>query len=325
MKILFIGNFDGADYTTENHHKRTYEKLGHTVIPFQENKSSCAAVLEAFADISDEENVALCWTHTHNFRFDTPENIAFMLDNLKAFGVPTYGYHLDLWLGLEREKDLHSDPYWGIQYFFTVDKLMADWLNKNTKTKGFYLPAGVLEDECYMAKPDYKRFPHEIIFTGAKGYHHEYNYRPQLIEWLQKTYGNMFAHYGGGGKPVQRGDDLNVLYASAKIVVGDTLCKNFDYPFYFSDRAFEVPGRGGFMIFPIIRGIEMMYDPFKELILYKYNDFNDLEKKINWYLEHDNDREKVRLAGHNRAKSSHNYTVRLTQLLETLEKEKQTA
>lgn len=320
MRIIFIGNFDGADYTTENHHKKTYEKLGHTIIPIQENKSSVDEVFK-YIDSAD----ALCWTHTHNFKFDTPDRIKYMLDVCKQRGVQTYGYHLDLWLGLQREKDLQNDPYWDIQYFFTVDKLMADWLNANTSTKGFYLPAGVFEDECYMADPDYSRFPHEIVFTGAKGYHPEYSYRKTLIDWLADTYKDRFAHYGGGGKPVQRGHDLNTLYASAKVVVGDTLCIDFKYPYYFSDRLFEAPGRGAFMIFPYIKGLEMMYNLGSEIIPYVYNNFVELRYRIDEFLINGTLRQQIREAGHKRVKEAHTYTHRLTQLLETLEKEKQLA
>lgn len=321
MIILFIGNFE-VDYCTEVHHKKTYEKLGHTVIPFQENRTSALEVMKYLlgADI-------LVWTHTHSWRVDSNENIIKMLSAFRKKNIPTVGYHLDLWKGLEREKDLSSDPYWNIEHFFTVDKLMADWLNENTNTKGHFLPAGVFEDECYIAEPNHEKYPHEIVFTGSKGYHKEHGYRPKLIEWLQRTYGDRFAHYGGGGLPTLRGHELNVMYASAKIAVGDTLCKGFDYPFYLSDRAFEQPGRGAFTIFPYIRGIEFMYELGKEIVTYKFADFGQLKALIDYYIsEHGKyEREQIRLAGHIRAKNTHTYTHRLSQLLETLEKEKQIA
>lgn len=312
MIILFIGNFDHP-FCTEVHHKLTFEKLGHEVIAFQENRSNINDII-AQVDLVD----MLYWTHTHSFRLGRDEEVTRMLALYKEKGVPTVGYHLDLFLGIEREKTLHTDPYWDLQHFFTVDKLMADWLNANTKTKGYYLPAGVFEDECYMAKPDRERYPHEIVFTGSLGYHKEYPYRQKLIGWLHSTYGNRFAHYGGGGLPSLRGHELNTLYASAKIVIGDTLCKNFDYPYYFSDRFFEVPGRGGFMIAPNIQGIEELYVPGKEIILYEYNDMWELKLHIDAYLEAHDSREEIRYEGHQRAKSEHTYTNRLQTIFNTL-------
>lgn len=319
MTIAFIGNHS-AEHSTENHHRKTFEKLGHTVIQLQENKTTVDEVMKHAVNAD-----MLYFTHTHGWKFGTDAEVVEMFQTLRRLNIPTVGYHLDLWLGLEREKDLKNDPYWNIEHFFTVDKAMADHLNEHTETKGYFLPAGCFEDDCYIAEPNYQKYPHEIIFTGAKLYHHEWPYRQKLIEWLHKTYGSRFAHYGNGGLPVIRGSELNVLYSSAKIIVGDTLCKDFSYEYYFSDRLFEVPGRGGFMIFPNIRGIEFMYEVGKEIITYTFEDFEWLQNKINHFLRTDNPRrEEIRLAGHNRVKSAHTYTHRLKQLLQTLEKEKAT-
>ncbi len=309
MKIAFIGNFE-AQHSTENYHKLSFEKLGHEVICFQENKTSMQSILPVAAN-SD----MLYWTHTHNFNIG---NASDMLSYLKKKGIPTVGYHLDLWLGLQRERDLKSDPYWNIEHFFTVDKLMADYLNNNTKTKGYFLPAGVPESECFIGTPDHGKYPHEIIFTGAKHYHPEHKYRGQLIEWLHGKYNHRFAHYGNGGRSQVRGKELNNLYASAKIVIGDTLCKNFNYPEYLSDRFFEVPGRGGFMIFPYIHGAENHLEPNEEVVFYEFGDFTDLKNKIDHYLLDHANREAIRLQGYERAKREHTYEHRINHIIKTI-------
>jgi hypothetical protein len=312
MRIVFIGNFDHS-FCTEVHHKKTFEKLGHTVVPIQENNSNCGAVLQEIKNCD-----MLYWTHTHSFKLDSYEHIIEMLRIFKQNNIPSVGYHLDLWMGLEREKDLHKDPYWNIEHFFTVDFLMAEYLNSNTKTKGYYLPPGCFEDESYAAEPNLKKYPHEIIFTGSKQYHKEHPYRAQLINWLHNNYGERFAHYGGGGLPSLRGHELNVLYSSAKIAIGDTLCKDFNYPWYFSDRCVEQPSRNAFQIFPYIRGLELMFDIGIEIVTYKFNDFIELKSKIDFYLANDEQREKIRTAGHKRAKQSHSYTKRLEFIIEKI-------
>lgn len=313
MRIVFIGNFDSVPYTTENHHRKTFEKLGHTVIRIQENKSSVQEVLNVL-DGAD----MLYWTNTHSFHLDSDERIKFMLAECKRKNIPSVGFHLDLFLGIEREKTLHTNPYWNIQHFFTVDKLFALWLNENTQTKGYYLPAGVFEDECYLAEPNREKYPHEIIFVGSRGYHKEWPYREKLIQWLYNTYGNRFAQYGGGGLPTIRGHELNVLYASAKVVVGDSLCKDFNYPYYLSDRIFETTGRGGFIIFPDIKGIEDLFDLNSDLILYQFGDFDSLERKINTALNNPELVDKIRISGYERTKNNHTYTHRIQSLLKTL-------
>jgi len=309
MTILFLGNFS-AEFSSENYYRKTLHDMGHHVIALQERVATAQDIL------SHKKIDAFVWVHTHGW--DTPG----MLDVLKEFcnqGIPTLGYHLDLYMPLERWKQYENSDYFKVQHFFTVDQLMSEWLNKNTATNGHYIPAGCYEGDCYLGKPDYQKYPHEIIFTGAKTYHPEYPYRGQLIEWLQKNYGSKFAHYGnGGGLPVVRGPELNNLYASAKIVIGDTLCKNFDYPYYFSDRLFEVPGRGGFMIFPYIKGLEWMYKIGEEIESYEYNNFQQLENKINHYLRAPVEREKIKLAGHNKVKAVHTYRKRWEYILENL-------
>lgn len=312
MKIAFIGNFD-VDYSTESHHKKTFEKLGHQVITFQENRTHVLDIL-AKAMYCD----MVFWTHTHGWRIGSDADVRRMLRDLKEAKIPTVGYHLDLWMGLQRERDLKNDPYWNIAHFFTVDKLMADWLNDNTQTKGYFLPAGVFEDECFLGTPNKEKYPHEIIFTGAKGYHPEWPYRPQLIDWLQANYGSRFGHYGNGGMAQVRGIELNNLYASAKIVIGDTLCKDFNYPYYSSDRLFEVCGRGGFLIYPQIQGLETFYKPGEEIEFYEFGDFFGLKQLINHYLVDDKEREQMRVAAFERTIHEHTYTNRLQTILNTI-------
>lgn len=311
MKIGFLGNF-GIDYSSENHHKRSLEALGHTVVPFQELSATDDQVLEGAlaCDI-------FIWIHTHSWQTNGTITMRRVLEILKENKIPTLTYHLDLWLGLERQKEMNQDDYWSIEHFFTVDKLMADWLNKNTQVKGHYLLAGVYDQECYMAQPsETQKF--DVIFVGSRGYHNEWPFRPQMVDWLKATYKEKFAHYGGDGLGTIRGAALNQLYANTKIAVGDSLNLNFDYPFYSSDRKFEAPGRGAFQIYPRIEGLDDAYKDGVETVLYKHGDFGDLKNKIDYYLEHDIEREEIRLAGHERTKKDHTYLNRWKTILETI-------
>ena len=305
MKITFLGNFS-VDFSTESHHLWTYRKLGHEVKTFQEGRANADQILN-----SAMESDLFVWTHTHGWNTPDMDKALYIL---RANNIPSVGYHLDLWKGIKREADLNTDPYWNIEYFFTVDKLFVDDLSKRG-IKAHYLPAGVLEKECYLAQPDHQRFPHNVVFTGSRGYHAEWQYRPQLIDWLKNTYGHKFGHYGGDGLGTIRGHDLNTLYASSKIVIGDTLCKGFNYPYYFSDRLFEVIGRGGFMIFPYITGLEDLFDIGIEIVTYPFGDFDTLKNLINYYLENPELRESIRLAGMDRIKKDHTYTKRLESML----------
>lgn len=311
MIITFVGNFH-VSYTSETHHANTLSALGHTVHRFQEGQARTQDILE-----KAKNSQLFIWVHTHGWRTTGIYDEVGLLKKLKELNVPTMTYHLDLWFGINRQKDLEQDDFYKtIGHFFTVDKLMADWFNENTEVKGHYLQAGVYEPECYLDEE--RGGGPDVAFVGSRGYHPEWQYRPQLIDWLKKTYGQRFAHYGNDGLGVIRGHDLNRLYADTKVVVGDTLCLNFDYPYYWSDRVYETLGRGGFMIHPYIKGMEDHFENGKHLVFYEYGDFNDLNFKIDYYLEHEDEREAIRIAGHEHVKANHTYTNRWQTILQEL-------
>ena len=307
MRIAFLGNFQ-VPYSSENHHASSLETLGHEVVRLQE-PSTPADIVTAEALASD----LFVWVHTHGW--NTP-GIEDTLRRLRIAGVPSVTYHLDLWMGLERQRDIQSSPYWDIDHFFTVDKKMADWLNDHTNVQGHFLPAGVFDKECYIST---EPSPHanDVIFVGSKRYHPEWLWRPQLINWLRDTYGSRFTHIGGDGDTgTLRGDELNRAYAGSKVAVGDTLCLGFDYPWYASDRLFEAPGRGGFQIFPRIKGIPELMDgtmPF-----FDFGDFHGLKDLIDYYLEHDDGRETLRTLCHAHVKGHHTYVHRWQTILDTI-------
>lgn len=312
MKIAFVGNFS-VDFTSETHWAKSLESLGHTVVRMQENRTPTEVILTQSLGCD-----VFVWVHTHSYRVQGNLKMIDLLKQLKKAGIPTVAYHLDLYMGINRWKEYDKDPYLhGLEHFFTVDKFMADWLNENTSTKGHYLPAGVFDKECVLLPPQMVRY--DVVFTGSRNYHSEYPFRPQLIDFLKKTYGLRFIHIGNDGDiGPRRGLDLNQIYRNAKIVVGDTLQIGFDYPYYYSDRLYEVPGRGGFSIFPDIKGVEENYEPNKEIVLYKHGDLQDLKEKIDYYLSHHDERESIRVAGFERTKRDHTYVNRWKTILETI-------
>jgi hypothetical protein len=307
MRIAFLGNF-AVPYSSETHHARSLETLGHEVIRLQEPSTAVSVITEQALRAD-----AFVWIHTHGW--DTP-GIDFALRAIKNAGIPTLTYHLDLWWGLQRQKDVRSSPYWDLDHFFTVDKKMADWLTDNTPVKGHYLPAGVFDEECFISTEP-SPFANDVIFVGSRGYHPEWPWRPQLIDWLRNTYGSRFTHIGGDGDSgTLRGAALNAAYSGSKVAVGDTLCLGFDYPWYASDRLFEAPGRGGFQIFPRIKGIPELFDGTMEF--FNFGDFDGLKDLIDYYLEHDQPREALRTMCHEHVKTHHTYVQRWETILETI-------
>lgn len=309
-KITFLGNFR-VDYSSESHHAKTLESLGHEVIKLQESETTSEVVLE-----NAKQSDLFIWIHTHGWPTPGRFTMQDVLLKLKRYQIPSMTYHLDLWFGLSRQRDLRTKPvYKYIDHFFTVDRKMADWFNTRTTVNGHYLPAGVYDKECTYTPSKLKE---EVIFVGSKTYHAEWPYRPKLINFLSKTYGARFNLYGKEGLGVVRGQDLNNLYASTKVVVGDTLCPNFDYPDYWSDRIYETLGRGGFLIHPYIPGLEKEFEDKKHVVFYEYNNLDQLKQLIDYYLEHEEEREEIRKSGHDMVKTNYTYKNRWQHILKEL-------
>lgn len=310
MKIVFVGNFR-VPFTTENDLAWSYEKLGHTVVRMQEDYVTTQEVLQQALNAD-----MLHYVHTHGWETRGFMTMDEVLRKLERRGIPTISTHLDTWYGLRRASDVANHPFWKTQYVFTADGGADEWI-KSLGIPHHYLKAGVVERDCFIG--DYKQeYAYDVIFVGSKQYHPEWPYRPQLINWLEKTYGDRFAHFGGDGRGVVRGKQLNDLYASAKVVIGDTLCLNFDRQEYWSDRIYETTGRGGFIIHPFIEGLQNDFEIGKEIIVYKYGDFDELKAKIDYYLQYDVEREAIQKAGHERTKRDHTYTNRMQQVIETV-------
>lgn len=331
MKIAYVGNFTQT-HCTEVHLAATLESLGHQVYRRQENELMRDWVL----NLPDGVDLVL-YTRTWG-EFVTLAD----LQSLKELHIPTASYHLDLYVGLKREDGLDNDPFWRTDFVFTPDgdPVSAEVFKANG-VKHYYQKAGVYKAECFMNYPskltgaslmpdgtidlDLERSI-DVLFVGGgdkvgspHGYGHkkEWPYRDALITWLYDTYGDQFSKFGYP-QPTIRNKELNQLYANTKVVVGDSVCIDFSHENYWSDRVYETLGRGGFLIHPYIKGMEEEFISGEHLVFYDYGDFKQLKSLIDYYISHDDERERIRKTGHEFVKNNCTYTERLKQMLEVV-------
>ncbi len=314
MKIAYLGN-QRHPWCTEVHLARTLsEDLGHEVTFLQEDIVNHEVVLRVAL-----ESDLLFWTRTWGLL-----GIEHVLKSLESASVPTVSYHLDLYWHIARQKDMANDPFWRTKYVFSPDG-GSDELFAQACINHTFLWPGVFAGECVDGTPN-DQFRKDVGFVGSTvNYHREWQYRQTLVSHLKQRYGNRFGTWPENG-PAVRGQDLNDLYATIPVIVGDTLCPNFDHPYYVSDRLFETMGRGGFIIHPRITGLERdtpeglptAFKDGEDIVLYDYNDFDGLVDRINFYLDNPDERERIRLAGQNRVKKHHTYTSRLTEALDVI-------
>jgi hypothetical protein len=310
--VLYVGNYQ-APWCTEVHIARDLEALGHTVVRFQEPPGG-----GDHSTLDQIENAAMAvdlvlWTRT----WGLPAEATQLWGQLEARGIRTASYHLDLYVGLQREHKVASDPFWTTGTVFTPDgdPKSEAWFRRHG-INHHYMPPAVVSDEClpgtYRSELD-----HDVVFVGSKHYHPEWRHRPALLAWLEDTYGDRFRRYGGDAQ-IMRGQDLNDLYASAKVVVGDSLCLA-GHQNYWSDRYYETIGRGGFLIAPRIDGLERHFDDGEHLVLYDFWDFDQLQESIDFYLNQPHERERIAKNGQAHVAAHHTYRVRLQEALAHLE------
>lgn len=305
-RIIYCGNFR-PKFSTENDFKKSFEAIGWEVTPIQEDQLTDEVV-----------NWIIQAQDAYDFIFYT--RTWCQVDKqwrkvLAAKRVPIVSAHLDLYIGLFRGEDLQNDSFFNGDYVFSADGGHQEEFKK-LGINHYFMPPGILHDSCYLGEKD-KQYEHDVVFVGAYFYHPEWKYRRMLIDWLRGTYGTRFKLYPDGGTAV-RGDDLNRLYNTAKVIVGDSTYS----PNYWSDRIPETIGRGGFLIHPRVPELDKQFKPYKHFIPYYHGDFKTLKQIIDYYLIHPDERDKIRLAGMEHVKKNHTYINRAKMIIKTLQNEK---
>lgn len=283
MKIAYIGNFN-PPYSTENDVKKAFEFLGHEVTPLQENTLNAHQV----RDTALNSDLLLITSSWEVLPLTTMLDIFY--DCAKK-GVPTATLHLDtFWPTLRQGREWWRNPMFFTSYIFTAD---GDW-QKEWKLLGrnhIWLSPAVRYDAAKFGtfRPEYEC---DVAFVGSngEGYHEDvWTYRKELLANLKdmcQRNGWKFKNPGGEtnmpnmGK-VDRSDDMNDFYASAKVTVGDSLCVKKEAAHYWSDRVPEATGRGGFLIMPKINALA---DEGWKIPQYEWGNWAQLEEIIKGFL-----------------------------------------
>jgi hypothetical protein len=315
--VAYVGNFE-PEYSTENDVRKAFEHLGWEVVPLQENRVSAQGVRTVAMD-SD----LLLWTGTWDDAqplWETIETFAMLTKK----GVPTATYHLDVFWGPDRG----GRKWWMHPMFFTGTVFTADgdhqreWEMSGTRHE--WLRPGVRYDACHPGtfNPEYE-CDVALVGSNGRGYHEDvWPYRRQLVdalhdmcerrEWTFRNPGGS-PHLHDNGK-IPRGEPMNDFYASAKVTIGDSLCPLREKSRYWSDRAYEAPGRHGFLIMPTINALALDYEG--ELPMYPWEDYDALEELIEWWLENDGARDVHRALSAELVKKNHTYVNRVETILE---------
>ena len=106
------------------------------------------------------------------------------------------------------------------------------------------------------------------------------------------------------------GDDMVDVINSYKIHLNCNISNDINY------RTFETTGCETFLLTNYTPGLEKLFDIGKEIVV--YNDLNDLDHKVKYYLENEEEREKIAKAGYERSKKDHTYFERAKILIDII-------
>lgn len=314
-RVAVIGNH-AHHFCSEAQWARAFTKLGCDVTPLQiddvvRNPDVAMRVLT--------QQDACTYTRTHAAGRFLDASWSDRWQELERAGVKTIGLHLDRFWDLEREPLIHSDAQFTVGTLWTADGGNdARWAAAGVNHR--WLVPAVDEDDVVGGQVR-RDLAYDVVFVGSGGsYHGEYPQRLDLLRHLRATYGRRFAHFGhGGDHPVVRGQALNDVYASARVVVGDGCFANSPPERrpanYWSDRVPETVGRGGFLIHPYVRGLGRFLTTGRDYVTHNPGDWEDLDCQIGAYLANPTEREAIAQNGQARVVREHTWTHRMADVL----------
>jgi hypothetical protein len=313
MTFAYVGNFK-PPFSTENDIKATLESMGFGVVTLQEDDIAPEQIRAAALQAD-----ALLWTMTWPHKQDLAYTVE-TVEMLKAKGIPSIGYHLDLFFGLDRGgRDYAKEPMFYMEHLFSPSGDHEEsFANLGTGVQHHYLPPGVLEASCYLGRKRAAYAHLDVAFVGSEGYHPEWPHRPRLLAELRSRFGPRYGQFGSTEETKLRGRMLNDLYVSVPTIVGDSLCLNREQSTYWSDRVYETTGRGGLLIMPQINALELedQFDGY--MPMWNWDDWDMMQHEVEYYLANRDEARDLGKLLQNIVKERHTYRHRINKVLKTV-------
>jgi spore maturation protein CgeB len=338
MNILIVGRF----YTESiaSHISESIQEMGHTTIEFEVglkrrvyNKKLFRYgnnILNAF--YKDFQQVSLYRKQfsrkihkkikfnridltlvCHDFL--TPEDVNLIKQITKA---PIAMWNPDHFASIGKMMFLNAD----YTHLFFEDPYIVKIFKNEYHKNAFYLP------ECFNPKYhkkmklndlEYKKYGCDITTAG--------NLHPSRVE-IFKSISNFDIKIWGIPAPnwldttqidkmVQNEFVANLekskAFCGAKIVLNTVHPANIGG---LNCRAFEIAGTGRFQLINWRFGLNQLFEENTEIVAFR--NLTELRERLNYYLQNDNERQKIADAGYERALKDHTYQKRMQLLLDTI-------
>lgn len=297
MLIAYIGRFNFIHDEEQN--AKALEKLGCKVVRFDEDSFN----RNSFCNINTLLNLKPDFVFYAKLEVPGRDE---SITTCKNAGIKTVSWHPDLYFGMPRQTEILTNNIFKSDFVFSPDGGNQERF-KNLGINHHIIRQGINDEDIGFGNEIYDL---DVIYIGSI-YTQE---RHDLVTNLQQRYGNRFTWLGAKGTNEVRGKYLSDVMTSSKIVVGDS------YPsdYYWSNRLYEVLGRGGNLIHPYVAGVEKEYDVDVDFKVYERNNFKMIFDLIDESLEHDTSAR--RKSAVERTKRQHSMLCRASSVLDIIKR-----
>lgn len=284
MHILYFGKFSPF-HSTENYVTHALREKG---IKVTVDKLSQHAEIDVLKRLVQKHSPSLVL-----FSKVTCPAFEQFIPWCKSQGLPTVCWLWDLYYGYRGKGPVQFNSDLLLTTDGGHDKHFALY-NHKVLRQGIHQPDHQIFNDT---------FTHDVAFVGGRTGHPN---RVKLIRWLKGTYRRRFIHHTH-----TRGINLNKSLAKVKIVIGDSYPSNH----YWSNRCYEIMGRGGFFMHPETLGFDKEYEDGTHYVSYPRMDRKKLKELIQYYITHDEEREKIRRCGWSHTGTNYTYGHRVNDLM----------
>lgn len=209
----------------------------------------------------------------------------------------------------------------GYDFMFFVDKYIVETLRNELGLNTYFLPQACYPKFHHIISEKVEDETYKCDITNAG------NSYPSRIALYEKLKDFDFKMWGAPPPVWMKNKFINSIHQN-KEVYGEEKIKAFSgakivlnnlHPAVINGvnkRTFEIPACGGFQITKFSDVIGGLFAEGEEIVT--YNNFEDLQEKIQYYLENSQEREKIAKAGFIRANKDHTYEVRLKQMIKII-------
>jgi hypothetical protein len=228
---------------------------------------------------------------------------------------------------------------------FIIENYTSTWLpikeiSESNKLKIFWS----IDSHCVLQQHQYlcQLLKIDILLNSTESYIPNYNGLVKKSYWFPNAYPDDLMKpldidktidIGFCGNVLNRGHIIDSLdkYDIKKdiFVIGDDMVNainsykihlNFNISNDINYRTFETCGCKTMLLTNYTPGLERLFDIGKEIVV--YTSIEDLDNKVKYYLENDNERGMIAEAGYQRVKREHTYFERSKKLVEIINENK---